>query len=790
MLAIILVATVIARRHVHRRAVLRHPPAGAEPAARELSLATLPPEQWTARIIALEQSEEWSQLADELLQVRTKTPKNYETWHLGYLRARALAEADRIDEASQELDPFLAAANPYRDLALHHRAEIADAANEAGEAAHFRQLLLDGYPSSPYRDEAIDDLIEYYSTRPQQMLTFGERLRPSADTARRREIDSREAQVLWKIADRQEAIAKALAVLRGGVADDPGDRAALVLDQEDVIPTLAPADLVLVAQSAASHRHYDRAVELLPLAMEKLPAQRDDLRFQIGRAHYGAERFADAMTEYLRGAAATKDPKAKAQFLHHAARCAQLLGGDTRAEQLATQALAVPGRFPSTSAALMLRLRSRLARHAYRDAASDLAQMRRLFGNQHDLVDASLAYAIAKIGAGANAEGVATIDAVPRKLTTKFEDAELAYWRARAIEGSNPAAAVRGYLSVLRSSVPTHFAYFARERLRDPQLAANAKEESDRRAAAAQDALEKKRIDLARSLQTDAVLLAPQATTPAQLEALSRIYAEIPRYEEIVSLKPAAFPSFPLEEGAPRAKALLAMGLFDDAVDDIPQMYPLRPLQDGLAQSLALNLGAAAKPSIFAIEVVSKSIPSDFVPQLLPHVVQELLYPRYFESYIQEDAKEYGADPRLVLSIMREESRFNPRAKSVAAARGLLQFIITTARDVGRALGIVQLDAEDLYDPRMIIQLGAKYIASLLDEFDGNRYRATAAYNAGPAQTRLWSRLSPGGGNDYFLSTINFDETKDYVRKVQNSYQRYGEIYEHTPPVGGTRPEP
>ena len=65
-----------------------------------------------------------------------------------------------------------------------------------------------------------------------------------------------------------------------------------------------------------------------------------------------------------------------------------------------------------------------------------------------------------------------------------------------------------------------------------------------------------------------------------------------------------------------------------------------------------------------------------------------------------------------------------------------------------------------------------------------------AAYNAGPNQARLWARMAPAPGDDMFLSAINFDETKDYVRKVLNSYERYGEIYENQPPAGGVRPDP
>ena len=57
-------------------------------------------------------------------------------------------------------------------------------------------------------------------------------------------------------------------------------------------------------------------------------------------------------------------------------------------------------------------------------------------------------------------------------------------------------------------------------------------------------------------------------------------------------------------------------------------------------------------------------------------------------------------------------------------------------------------------------------------------------------QVALWSRLAPAEGDDFFLSSINFDETKHYVRKVMNSYKRYAEIYGNAGPQGGVRMEP
>jgi len=222
----------------------------------------------------------------------------------------------------------------------------------------------------------------------------------------------------------------------------------------------------------------------------------------------------------------------------------------------------------------------------------------------------------------------------------------------------------------------------------------------------------------------------------------------------------------------------------------VPRIWPLHPLRNGLTQSLALNLGNASKESIFAIEVLMNGVPNDYIPQLLPLVVRELLYPRYFFDYIGADAKSFGADPTLLLAIMREESRFNPRAKSEAAARGLLQFIITTARQIGRDVGLVNVDEEDLYDPRVIIRLGAKYIATLSKQLGDDRYQVAGAYNAGPHQVALWSRMAGANGDDFFMTAINFDETKNYVRKVMNSYRRYAEIYEGAGPQGGVRAEP
>ena len=134
------------------------------------------------------------------------------------------------------------------------------------------------------------------------------------------------------------------------------------------------------------------------------------------------------------------------------------------------------------------------------------------------------------------------------------------------------------------------------------------------------------------------------------------------------------------------------------------------------------------------------------------------------------------------------ENRASPAREIEAAARGISSSL-TTARHRPRR-GLVDVDPEDLYDPRVIIRLGAKYISELGEEFNGNRYRIAAAYNAGPKQVALWTRMQPAAGDDYFLTAVNFDETKHYIRKVMNSYERYSAIYGDEAPRGGLRAEP
>ncbi|MBV9497234.1 MAG: lytic transglycosylase domain-containing protein [Acidobacteria bacterium] len=781
-LAVVLIVfgIVLSRQRLQRHRVFRLAPAEKAPAP-----AGIPPvEQWSDTFRRMPAKN----LAALLTQIAQQQPNLYNQWSLQYLHARALLEDDQPAEAAEKLAPFLGAGNPMRDLALYHQAEIDDARNERALASKSRTTLIFEYPRGFYRDEAIDEETEYLAeTDAKQLIAFATKLYPSADAKRRRDLAAHICEAQMKAGNTADALARGLAVLAGGTTDDPADRASRVIDQPALVAKMTPQQKALLGESMQSHRRFDRAVALLSAAVGGLPPRRDDLTFAIGRSAFGDEKFEEARATYLRGAASTVDPKWKATFLFHASRASQLLGDDKAGEQLLTQTIAVPGRFPATTAAITQRIRTRLHQKRVVEAATDLQLLRKTAPNDHALVEGSIAYALGLIAGGNPTGALSVLNSIPPKLLDPYDRAEVAYWRARALEGRDPRAAFAAYLTVLRADAPTHFAYFTRERLDAPAMKPHLAQELATRDAQIAALVHTKNFAAARPLATDRVLLAP---TKEALQQLESIYKELPPYRAVLELTPLSFPAFPSVDAKDRPALLMAMGLFDEAADDVPRRYGLRPMRDGLTQSLALNRGNASRESIYAIEVLTNGLPTDYVPELLPQSVRQLLYPRYFYDAIEEDSAKYKADPTLVLSIMREESRFNPRAKSEAAARGLLQFIITTARSIGRDVGLVDVSPEDLYDPRVIIRLGAKYIATLTTTFDGNRYKAAAAYNAGPKQTALWSRLSPAPGDDFFLSSVNFDETKHYVRKVMNSYRRYDELYGRAGVQGGLRAEP
>jgi soluble lytic murein transglycosylase len=143
-----------------------------------------------------------------------------------------------------------------------------------------------------------------------------------------------------------------------------------------------------------------------------------------------------------------------------------------------------------------------------------------------------------------------------------------------------------------------------------------------------------------------------------------------------------------------------------------------------------------------------------------------LRFPLHHDATIRREAKNNRLDPAWVAGEIRAESVFDPRARSGANAMGLMQILPGTGAAVARALGLDWGGAESLYDPDTNIILGSAYLRQLLDKYGGQPYQAIAGYNAGPAPLSRWQSQRPGMDPDFWIETISYKETRDYVARV------------------------
>lgn len=143
----------------------------------------------------------------------------------------------------------------------------------------------------------------------------------------------------------------------------------------------------------------------------------------------------------------------------------------------------------------------------------------------------------------------------------------------------------------------------------------------------------------------------------------------------------------------------------------------------------------------------------------------ELRFPLHHDAAIRREAARQAIDPAWVAAEIRAESVFNPRARSGANAMGLMQVLPTTGAATAKRLGVPWSGAASLYDPDTNIMLGTAYLRQMEDKY-GVPYVAIAAYNAGPAPTARWQSQRPNYDPDFWIETISYKETREYVARV------------------------
>ncbi len=151
-----------------------------------------------------------------------------------------------------------------------------------------------------------------------------------------------------------------------------------------------------------------------------------------------------------------------------------------------------------------------------------------------------------------------------------------------------------------------------------------------------------------------------------------------------------------------------------------------------------------------------------------------LVYPLHYYKDIKNYADKVGNNPPLMLSIAREESYFNPSAKSMSGALGLMQLMPSTASEIAVKKGIKKYS---LSNPNDNIMLGNYYYAYLKSMLSGMDVSSIAAYNGGIGSVNSWKKSIYYNDTDEFIEQIPYPETKYYVKKVFRSYWNYVRIY-------------
>lgn len=140
-------------------------------------------------------------------------------------------------------------------------------------------------------------------------------------------------------------------------------------------------------------------------------------------------------------------------------------------------------------------------------------------------------------------------------------------------------------------------------------------------------------------------------------------------------------------------------------------------------------------------------------------------------------AEKYDLSELLILSVIYQESHFGVLASSVAGARGIMQLLPSTAEQIATETGfLTSFEASDLDVPYYNLELGSNNLARMLYVFEGDDYKALAAYNAGQRTTMNWAKLT-GEDPDVFLNTIRYLETRVYIRNIVEIFHRYSLIY-------------
>jgi hypothetical protein len=161
-------------------------------------------------------------------------------------------------------------------------------------------------------------------------------------------------------------------------------------------------------------------------------------------------------------------------------------------------------------------------------------------------------------------------------------------------------------------------------------------------------------------------------------------------------------------------------------------------------------------------------------PVILNQQTLKMLFPKpFFETF---DRASPNTDTFLILAVARQESGFNPRARSNKNAQGLLQILPSTARV------LTGKRKNNLYEAETNAHIGVKYLSQLISKL-GSVELALAGYNAGPGRVPEWKERFPTDDPLLFLDLIPFKETRNYISSILRNNYWYERLYGQDPTI-------
>ena len=203
---------------------------------------------------------------------------------------------------------------------------------------------------------------------------------------------------------------------------------------------------------------------------------------------------------------------------------------------------------------------------------------------------------------------------------------------------------------------------------------------------------------------------------------------------------------------------------------DLVENYKIE--NDELLSWINYQKKLSSKSCLLARNIVDSKYPNPDVDE----EICKLAFPLYYLEEVNHFAKMNKIDSAIIISVLKEESYFNPKAVSISNARGLMQLLPSTAAHIANKKGLAYSGKNHLFEPQKNIELGSTYLRSLYDE-TGSMLYAVASYNAGPGAVQKWIKESKTSDIDQFVEDIPYQETQNYVKKVYRSYWCYSRMY-------------